>query len=138
MLESFRLCCQWFMTSKGIIEEAKESSNILWTRLVSLLNLTTKDNPKYEKDAELQKVDIQVNFVFPEEKISRGMTIFEEFHKSLDFDTSTVQLTKNQMVGITLVKVNSLNGMYISHSKSCEITSSCCSSLSIIKFECSS
>ena len=97
MLESFRLCCQWFMTSKDIIEEAKESSNILWTRLVALLNLVTPTNAKYEKDPELQKVKVRGEIVaFPEDKISRGLKIFEDFHKNLDFET-VVQLTKNQL-----------------------------------------
>ena len=98
MLESFRLCCLWFMSSKDIIEElGSENTNILWQRLASLINLTSLPNDKYEKDPELHSVQTPENVIFPEDKLSYGMKIFHQFHQDLDFENS-VQLSKNQLV----------------------------------------
>lgn len=103
MLESFRLCCLWFMSSKDIIEELEpENTNILWQRLASLINLTSLSNEKYEKDPELQQIYQQkenFDIVFPEDKLSHGMKIFGGFHKNLDFENSS-QISKNNMVNI--------------------------------------
>ena len=101
MLESFRLCCLWFMSSKDIIEElgSLENTKILWQRLASLINLTSLNNEKYEKDEELQEIYDQKpdQIVFPEDKLSHGMKIFDGFHKNLDFENS-IQVSKNHLV----------------------------------------
>jgi len=98
MLESFQLCCQWLMTSKQIIQEAGENSHVLWHRLTMLLNTLSPDNEKYEKlDADLEKIrqnDLEKlkiddqKMAFSEDKIARGMRIFEQRQKKLDFETA--------------------------------------------------
>ena len=33
MLQSFQLCCHWLMSSKNIVQEVGQNSNVLWHRV---------------------------------------------------------------------------------------------------------
>ena len=64
-----------------------------------LLNALSMDNEKYEKLEEnsttLQIIDSR-NIAFPEDKISRGMKIFEGRHEKLNFE-SAIQYQNDQI-----------------------------------------
>ena len=65
-----------------------------------LLNTLSLENDKYEKaDAGLEKLLIATdrNMAFSEDKISRGMKIFEERQNKLDFE-SAIQYQNDQIV----------------------------------------
>ena len=51
---------------------------------------------QYEKD-ELEYVQTQKNYAFPEDKISRGMKLFKSRQTTLDFDTEK-HLSKDEIV----------------------------------------
>ena len=72
-----------------------------------LLNTLSPDNEKYEKlDADLEKIrqnDLEKlkiddqKMAFSEDKIARGMKIFEQRQKKLDFETA-IQYQFDQIV----------------------------------------
>ena len=74
-----------------------------------LLNTLSPDNEKYEKlDADLEKIrqiDLEKlkiddqKMAFSEDKIARGMKIFEHRQKKLDFETA-IQYQFDQIVSI--------------------------------------
>ena len=74
-----------------------------------LLNTLSPDNEKYEKlDADLEKIrqnDLEKlkiddqKMAFSEDKIARGMRIFEQRQKKLDFETA-IQYQFDQIVSI--------------------------------------
>ena len=74
-----------------------------------LLNTLSPDNDKYEKlDADLEKIrqnDLEKlkiddqKMAFSEDKIARGMRIFEQRQKKLDFETA-IQYQFDQIVSI--------------------------------------
>ena len=53
---------------------------------------------QYEKD-ELEYVQAQNNYAFPEDKIARGMKLFKSRQTALDFDTEK-HLSKDEIVSI--------------------------------------
>ena len=79
------------------------------SRLTMLLNTLSPDNEKYEKlDADLEKIrqiDLEKlkiddqKMAFSEDKIARGMRIFEHRQKKLDFETA-IQYQFDQIVSL--------------------------------------
>ena len=53
---------------------------------------------QYEND-ELEYVQAQNNYAFPEDKIARGMKLFKSRQTALDFDTEK-HLSKDEIVSI--------------------------------------
>ena len=57
---------------------------------------------QYEKD-ELEYVQTQKNYAFPEDKISRGMKLFNSRQTTLDFDTEK-HLSKDEIVSPSVLE----------------------------------
>ena len=98
LLESFQICCQWLKSNQKIIREAGDNSAILWSRLALLLSKV--NSKQYEQD--LKDVKAQTNYAFPEDKIARGMNLFDERQKNLHFDTEK-HLSKDEIVSILIL-----------------------------------
>ena len=103
MIESFFLCVHWLMNSREIIDQCKENTAILWNRLAKLINVLSVENEAFENDLEAKEFDAEAmkKMAFPEDKMARGMKIFEKRHRNLDFEPS-IQFKSDQIVSTTL------------------------------------
>ena len=85
------------MNSPEVIEELDaQNSEVLWTRLAMLVNIL--DVKQYE-DLENLKIKTVDNMAFAEDKVARGMRLFQGRQKRLDFDVS-LQFQSDQVVSI--------------------------------------
>ena len=98
LIEAFAICCFWLMNSKEILQELKPG-NVLSDRLNLLVETCNLKNEKFQQDTELENVEKVADLAFPEDKIARGMSLFETRHSKLNFDSS-IQYKSDQIVSL--------------------------------------